>query len=227
MVAWELEPKLWPSARYQFCSLLTWRALVLLIARRAMHTANMSQRERLGRRERLDRWWWFKHWFKQKKEDGSGSERLGRLALTEHYNHLRWHFHCIVVSWLLLFVSIFFFVFLKRRGLVVALVLALRRRRFGSNDGRDSSWLLPYSFFNSGARAWCMCSADGDSPRRRIYPLRPRWLGTISRYSFSYLFPVRSSSWCRVFPLCVWFPHHHPHHLSPSILFPAFPSRLL
>ena len=111
MVAWELEPKLWPSARYQFCSLLTWRALALLIARRAMQTANMSQRERLGRRERLDRWWWFKHWFKQKKEDGSGSERLGRLALTEHYNHLRWHFHCIVVSWLLLFVSIFFFLF--------------------------------------------------------------------------------------------------------------------
>ena len=28
----------------------------------------------------------------------------------------------------------------------------------------------------------------GIAPRRRIYPLRPRWLGTISRYSFSYSF---------------------------------------
>lgn len=101
----------------------------------------------------------------------------------------------------------FFFVFLKRRGLVVALVLALRRRRFGSNDGRDSSWLLPYSFFNSGARAWCMCSADGDSPPPTNIPIAPSVIGDdLSVFVFLLFFTV-------LFP----FARHHDAVFSPFV----------
>ena len=207
MVAWELEPKLWPSARYQFCSLLTWRALALLIARRAMQTANMSQRERLGRRERLDRWWWFKHWFKQKKEDGSGSERLGRLALTEHYNHLRWHFHCIVVSWLLLFVSIFFFCFFEAERACCCSCSGVASTEVRIEWRKGQLVAASIFFLQFWSTRVMHVLADGDSPPPTNIPIAPSVIGDdLSVFVFLLFFTV-------LFP----FARHHDAVFSPFV----------
>ena len=120
----------------------------------------------------------------------------------------------------------FSFLFLKGRGLVVALVLALRRRRFGSNDERGSSWLLQYSFFNSGTRVMHVLSR-WDSPPPTNIPIAPSVIGDkLSRYSFSYLFPSARPHDAVFSPLCV-ISTASSSSLIPIHSVSSFPSRLL